>query len=170
MNNLVKISSIAVLLAAAAAPALAQSSQASGTSSEGSSSQASSASSQPSSSGMSSSSQASSSSAEQTGVEVNYGQVISALQAGKTVDLSTITQSSIINFVLVSQVKAHGNTTALENALKKNASEVSKLQADVEANATLKAKLDAAGYTSAQVVAVIANDDGSFTVVINDEG
>jgi hypothetical protein len=170
MNNLVKISSIAVLLAAAAAPALAQSSQASGTSSEESSSQASSASSQPSSSGMSSSSQASSSSAEQAGVEVNYGQVISALQAGKTVDLSTITQSSTINFVLVSQVKAHGNTTALENALKKNASEVSKLQADVEANATLKAKLDAAGYTSAQVVAVIANDDGSFTVVINDQG
>lgn len=111
----------------------------------------------------------SSSSAENTGGQVNYGQIISAIQAGKSVDLSTITESSTINFVLVSDLKANGDTNALDNALKKNADQMATLKSNVETNATLKAKLASSGYTSEQVVAVLANDDGSFTVVINDQ-
>jgi hypothetical protein len=109
----------------------------------------------------------SSSSAEDAGT--NYGQIISALQAGKTVDLTTIKEDSTINIVLVSDVKANGATDALDNALKKNADAAATLKANVDANATLSAKVTDAGYTTNQVVAVLANDDGSFTVVINDQ-
>jgi hypothetical protein len=165
MYNMLKVTSVAVLLAAASMPVLADDSSSA-------SSQPSSASSSASSSQMSSSSavtSSSSSSMEETTAKVNYGTIISAIEAGKSADLSAITASSTINFVLVSQVKANGNTTALTNALKKNASAITKLQADAAANATLKAKLDAAGYTASQVVAVIVEADGSVTVVINDQ-
>jgi hypothetical protein len=146
MKNLLKLS--AILLAASAAPVFA----------DDASSQASSA---------PSSMASSSSSAEDAGT--NYGQIISALQAGKTVDLTTIKEDSTINIVLVSDVKANGATNALDTALKKNADAAATLKANVDANATLSAKVTDAGYTTNQVVAVLANDDGSFTVVINDQ-
>jgi hypothetical protein len=152
MRNLLKLGSIAVLLAASAIPALAQDSSSS-SSSEASSSMAS----------------TSSSSVEQTGATVNYGNVISAIQAGKNADLTTITDSSTINIVLVSDLKANGDANALDNALKKNADAADTLKANVETNATLKAKLTAGGYTNDQVVAVLAETDGSFTVVVNDQ-
>jgi len=163
MNSLLKLSSVAVLLSAASMPALADNS-----SSQASSMPSSSASSSASSSQMSSAS-SSSSSMEEATTKINYGTIISAIQAGKSADLSAINAGSTISFVLVSQVKANGNTAALENALKKNASAITKLQADAAANVTLKAKLDAAGYTASQVVAVIVEADGSVTVVINDQ-
>ena len=160
MNNLIKLGSVALLLAASAAPVLADdasssSSQASSSSAEASSSMSSSSSSSPSS--------------EEPGAKVNYGQIISAIQAGKSADLTTITATSTINLVLVSDVKANGDANALDNALKKNADAAATLKANVDTNATLKAKVTEAGYTTDQVVAVLANDDGSFTVVINDQ-
>lgn len=178
MNRLLKISSVALLLAASAAPAFADdeskaSDTSSQTSSEASSSEASSSESSSSMESSSSSSElsssSSSSSAEDTGRSINYGQIISAIQAGKSADVSAITEGSTINFVLLSDVKTHGKTTALQNALKKNSGEASTLRASVEANATLMAQLQAAGYTSDQVVAVVLNADGSFTVVIDDQ-
>ncbi len=109
------------------------------------------------------------SSAEPTAsVEVNYGGVISALQAGKMADLTAITESTTINIVTVSSIKANGNTNALDNALKKNESAVATLRTSVGASAALSAKLTAAGYTADQVVAVVAEADGSVTVVVND--
>lgn len=148
MHNLLKLGSLAVIVAATAVPVLADNSSSS--SSQASSSMA-------------------SSSAEQTGANVNYGNIISAIQAGKSADLTTITDSSTINIVLVSDVKANGDTNALDNALKKNADAAATLKANVDTNAALKAKLTAGGYTSDQVVAVIAEADGSFTVVVNDQ-
>lgn len=110
------------------------------------------------------------SSAEPTAsVEVNYGGVISALQAGKMADLTAITESTTINIVTVASIKANGNTNALDNALKKNASAVATLRTSVGASAALNAKLTAAGYSAEQVVAVVAEADGSVTVVV-DEG
>jgi hypothetical protein len=158
MKHILQFSSVALLLAACVTPVFAQDS----------SSQASSASSEA-SSAMTSSSSSSQMSSEEVGSNINYGQVISAIQAGKNADLSTITESSTINFVLVSDLKANGNTNALDNALEKNADQMGTLKANVDVNAALSAKLTAAGYTSNQVVAVLSNDDGSFTVVINDE-
>lgn len=155
MNSLLKIGSACALLLAASVPALADDT---------------SSSSSASSSMLSSSSEVSSSSSASSAAsaEINYGQIISAIQANKMADLSTITESSTINFVLVSDIKANGDATALENAMEKN-SDATTLKTNVESNAILKDKLTAANYTSNQVVAVIANDDGSFTVVINDQ-
>jgi len=161
MNNLIKLGSLALLIAASAVPVLAD--DASSSSSQASSSSA------ETSSSMASSSSSSSSAAEEPGGKVNYGQVISALQAGKSADLTAITATSTINIVLVSDLKANGDTNALDNALKKNSGAVATLKASIDTNATLKAKVTGAGYTTDQVVAVLANDDGSFTVVINDQ-
>lgn len=161
MNALIKLGSVALLLAASALPVLAD--DASSSSSQASSSSAEASSSE------SSSSSSSSSSSEEPSAKVNYGQIISAIQAGKMADLTTITDSSTVNLVLVSDIKANGDATALENALKKNADAAATLAANVDTNATLKAKVTDAGYTTDQVVAVLANDDGSFTVVINDQ-
>lgn len=146
MKHLLKISSLAVLLATAAFPVLAADTSSS------------------SSSMMSSAS----SSAAEAGAAINYGTIISAIQAHKMADLSTITASSTISFALMSDVKANGNATALDNAMKKNV-DAATIKSNVDTNATLTEKLTTAGYTSDQVVAVIANDDGSFTVVINDQ-
>jgi len=144
MNNLIKLGSVALLLAASAVPVLADDAS-------------------------SASSQASSSSSEEPDAKANYGQIISAIQAGKSADLTTVTETSTINLVLVSDIKANGDPTALENALKKNVAAAATLKANVDTNAALEAKVTGAGYTTNQVVAVIANDDGSLTVVINDQ-
>jgi len=101
-------------------------------------------------------------------VNVNYGALISSLQAGKFADLTTITATTTINFVKVSEIKANGNTNALDNALKKNEPALGQLRTDVGANTLLAAKLTAANYTADQVVAVLAEADGSITVVIDD--
>jgi hypothetical protein len=98
----------------------------------------------------------------------NYGSLISALQTGATADLAAVTESTTINFVTISTVKANGDAQALDNALEKNAEAHAKLTADVTANTTLSAKLTDAGYTADQVVAIVAAADGSLTVYIDD--
>ena len=99
---------------------------------------------------------------------VDYGQIIASLQTGKMADLATIDESSTITFVLMSDLKANGDATALDAALQNNA-DAATLKSNVDANEALSEKLSAANYTKDQVVAVTANDDGSFTVVINDQ-
>jgi len=102
-----------------------------------------------------------------TGVD-NWGQLISSIQTGGAFTLPAITDATSVNFVTVSSIKASGNTDALDNALTKNQAKVTELQAAAEANATLKTKLQTAGYNSSQVVAVFTQADGSVTVVIQD--
>ena len=99
----------------------------------------------------------------------NYGSLISALQSGKlTVDLTTITDTTVVNVVTVSSLKASGNTNALDNALDKNKTAVDKLRVDAGANVALTAKLTAAGYAATDVVAVVTEADGSVTVYVDD--
>ncbi len=98
----------------------------------------------------------------------NYGSLISSLQSGAKADLVVITDTTTVNFVTVSSVKANGNTNALDNALDKNKDAITTLKADVTASAALSAKLTAAGYAADDVVAVVAEADGSFTVYIDD--
>ena len=98
----------------------------------------------------------------------NYGSLISALQTGATVDLTTITEATTVNFVTVSSLKTTGQTNALDNALDKNKDAVAKLRTDVGANTVLAAKLTAANYTADQVVAVVTEADGSVPVYIDD--
>lgn len=98
-----------------------------------------------------------------------YGTVISTLQSGSTVDLATLGTSNV-NVVTMSSIKANGNTTALDNALKKHSTTVSKLRTDIATNAALKAKITAAGFKADQVIAVTSGADGSVTIYVDDRG
>ena len=100
----------------------------------------------------------------------NYGSLISSLNAGKMADLATFTSTSTVNCVKVSTLKgdASADATALDNALTKNAAQITSLKTAVGANADLKAKLEAAACPIDKVVAVTTEADGSFIVYIDD--
>ena len=99
----------------------------------------------------------------------NYGTLISTLNANKgTVDLSGVSADANVTFVKLSTLKAEGNTDALDNALKKNASAQSSLHASIAANAALKAKLEAEKIAIDDVVAVTTGADGMITVYVDD--
>ena len=100
----------------------------------------------------------------------NYGSLISTLQSGSSANVGTLGSSSNVNFVTVSSVKGNGSTSALDNALKKNGTTVAQLQTQISANAALKAKIEAAGFKTNQVVAIKSNTDGSVMVFVDDRG
>jgi hypothetical protein len=97
----------------------------------------------------------------------NYGSVISTLQSGASVDVGTLGATNV-NVVTMSSIKANGNTTALDNALKKNSTSVTKLRSDIALNTALAAKIKAAGYTTDQVIAVKSGADGAVTIYVDD--
>lgn len=167
MNKTLLLGAASVLSMLSAVPVLAQSSASSEVSSA-----VSSASSEMSSAVSSASSEASSMMSSEPSSEPtkdNYGSLLSALQSGKlTVDLTTITDTTIVNIVTVTSLKASGNTNALDNALDKNKSAIDKLRVDAGANAVLTAKLTAAGYAATDVVAIVTEADGSVTVYVDD--
>jgi hypothetical protein len=68
----------------------------------------------------------------------------------------------------MSSIKANGNTTALDNALKKNGTTVAQLRTSIAANAALKAKIEAAGFKTDQVIAIKSGADGSVTIFVDD--
>ena len=98
-----------------------------------------------------------------------YGSVISSLQSGSSVDVGTLAGANV-NVVTMSSIKANGNTSALDNALKKNGSTVAKVRTDVAANTALKTKIEAAGFKADQVLAVRSGTDGSVTIFVDDRG
>jgi hypothetical protein len=95
--------------------------------------------------------------------------LIAALGAGIVADLATITETSTITLVRVSDLKANGGADALEDVIAKVGDGAAMLKANVDTNAVLKDKINAAGFETDLVVAVLVNDAGSFTVIINDE-
>lgn len=97
----------------------------------------------------------------------NYGSVISTLQSGASVDVGTLGATNV-NVVTMSSIKANGNTTALDNALKKNSTSVTKLRSDLALNTALAAKIKAAGYTTDQVIAVKSGAGGAVTIYVDD--
>ncbi|MHB1104039.1 MAG: hypothetical protein ACYC0C_14945 [Devosia sp.] len=105
-----------------------------------------------------------------TGSVNNYGSLISNLQAGGTADLSTWTDTSTVNFVTVSslQGQAGANAQALDNALTKNQEMMTSLQASIEANAALKAKIEAGGYAVDDIIAVETSADGAIIFYVDD--
>jgi hypothetical protein len=102
-----------------------------------------------------------------TGSIGNYGSLISSMNAGAKVDLSSVTDASTVNFVKVSTL-TDADPAAIDAALKTKADAMTTLHADIEANAALKAKLEAAGYSTGDVLAVEAGADGALTVYIDD--
>ena len=97
----------------------------------------------------------------------SYGTIVSAIASGKGQSLpSTI---SSVKIVTVASLKGSAAThaKALAQLTKKHASSIGKLDAAVAADATLMAKLSAAGYTADQVVAVTTTAGGSVSLYVN---
>ena len=102
-----------------------------------------------------------------TGSIANFGSLISSMNAGAKVDLSSVTEASTVNFVKVSTL-TKADPAAIDAALKTKADAMTSLHAGIEANAALKAKLEAAGYSSGDVLAVETGANGALTIYIDD--
>ena len=99
-----------------------------------------------------------------------YGSVISSLSGSAAIDLSGVTDEANVTIVLLSSLQGNADTeaAALDQALSANADAMTTLHSNVEANATIKAKLEAEGYTSDDVVALTSSADGAVTVYVDD--
>jgi len=99
-----------------------------------------------------------------------YGSVVSSISGSSSVDLSTVTDESKVTIVLLSSLQGNAATeaAALDEALSANADGLTTLHTNIDGNATIKAKLEAEGYASSDVVAVKSNADGSVIVYVDD--
>jgi hypothetical protein len=97
----------------------------------------------------------------------SYGTIISAIAAGK--DQSLPASVTSVKVVTLASLKGSAAThaKAVAQLTKKHAASIKKLEAAVEADTTLMAKLTAAGYTADQVVAVTSSASGSVTLYVN---
>ncbi len=96
--------------------------------------------------------------------------MVSSIAASGDIDLTTYVDETKVTIVLLSELQgdAAAEASALDNALNSNADAVTKLHANVEANAVIKAKVEAGGYTVDDVVAVKTAADGSLIVYVDD--
>ncbi len=99
-----------------------------------------------------------------------YGSVISSISSSASVDLSGVTDEASVTIVLLSSLQGNADTesSALDTALDNNADATTTLHANVTANAVVKGKVEAAGYTVDDVVAVKTSADGSLIVYVDD--
>ena len=99
-----------------------------------------------------------------------YGSVVSSIRGSADVDLSTVTDEAKVTIVLLSSLQGNAATeaAALDEALTADADGQTTLHSNIDGNATIKAKLEAEGYASSDVVAVKSNADGSVTVYVDD--
>ena len=99
-----------------------------------------------------------------------YGSVVAAVNASASVDLTAITDEADVTIVLLSSLAGEAATegAGLDAAIAANAEAQAKVQDDAWANAAIKAKLEADGYTSEDIVAVKTVADGSVIVYVDD--
>ncbi|MNT82505.1 hypothetical protein D3C72_2222430 [compost metagenome] len=99
-----------------------------------------------------------------------YGSVVSSIQGSADVDLSTVTDEAKVTIVLLSSLQGDAATeaAALDEALSANADGMTTLHNNIDGNATIKAKLEAEGHATSDVVAVKSNADGSVIVYVDD--
>lgn len=104
------------------------------------------------------------------GANINYGSLISTLNAGKMADLASFTPTSKVSCVKLSTLKgdASADAKALDNALSKNSATVASLKTSIEGNVDLKTKLETSSCPIDKIVAVTTEADGSFTVYVDD--
>jgi hypothetical protein len=98
-----------------------------------------------------------------------FGSVMSSMMTSADADLSAATDANV-SVVLLSSLQGSGATEAasLDKALTDNADAMTKLHSNIEANAAIKAKLEAEGHSADDVVAVKTNADGSVIVYVDD--
>jgi hypothetical protein len=99
-----------------------------------------------------------------------YGSVVSSIAGSADIDLTTYTDETKVTIVLLSELQgnAANEASALDNALSTNAEAMTKLHTNVEANAVIKAKLEAGGHSVDDVVAVKTAADGSLIIYVDD--
>ena len=99
-----------------------------------------------------------------------FGSVMSSLSSSGDVDLSAINDEAKVSVVLLSSLQGNAATeaAALDEALTANAEKMTTLHSNIDANAAIKAKLEAEGHTTDDVVAVKSNADGSLIVYVDD--
>ena len=99
-----------------------------------------------------------------------YGSVVSSIGGSADVDLSTVTDEAKVTIVLLSSLQGNAATeaAALDEALSANADGMATLHTNIDGNATIKAKLEAEGHATSDVVAVKSNADGSIIVYVDD--
>ncbi len=104
-----------------------------------------------------------------------YGSVISSLQSNATVDLSTFSDTAMVNCVGVSSLQgdAAGNATALDNAISQHESNLATLRTGIQANTALMTKLETscagiADFDVNKIISVETGVDGSWTFYVDD--
>ena len=100
----------------------------------------------------------------------SFDSLMTSLNSTATVDLAAITDAADVKFVTVTalQGQAGADPAALDAALQSRTDAMATLHADINANAALKSKLEAAGYQVDDVIAVESGADGTFTFYIDD--
>tara|TARA_R110001599_G_scaffold129952_2_gene304748 strand:+ start:290 stop:919 length:630 start_codon:yes stop_codon:yes gene_type:complete len=106
----------------------------------------------------------------------NYGQLISDLRTNSSANAEV--ETNIKNFkadaqvdtVLVSDLKkdAGKDAKSLDNALEAQKDSVTKMRNAIDANADLKSKVEAQGYSVGDIVAVRSGANGELTLVVDD--
>lgn len=99
-----------------------------------------------------------------------YGDLDQALQGAAAADLSAVNSETDIEIVTLSSLSDDGEFTAdaFAEARGDHTADIGVLQSAVEDNADIVAELDAAGYTSEDVVAVWTQADGTLTIFVDD--
>ena len=108
----------------------------------------------------------------------NYGQLISELRSNSSTsadveaEITDFNANSELQTVTVTELKGNAseNAAALDGALEAQEESVADMRAAIEANAELKAQVEAEGFTPEQVVAVRTNGMGGLTLVVDDRG
>lgn len=99
----------------------------------------------------------------------SFSSLITALNAGSSVDFSAVTETTEIRIVKLSTLEGSDeDQTALDAALQTNAAARTTLQSNLEGNAIIKSKLDAEGVTAGDALAVSSEADGSLVIYIDD--
>lgn len=99
-----------------------------------------------------------------------YGSVVSSFDSSASVDLSGITDDAQVRIVLLSGLEGKGadNSAALDNKISANAEALDTLHANIDSNAVIKAKVEAMGHTTDDIVAVKTAADGTLIVYVDD--
>jgi hypothetical protein len=96
------------------------------------------------------------------------GALAATVASSSDVDLSAVVDESNVNIVLLSSLEADVAAQVSGAAEAVDANSLTNLQANVDANAAIKAKLEAQGFATTDVIALQTNVDGSVVVVVDD--
>lgn len=100
----------------------------------------------------------------------SFASLTAAIGASAAVDLVAVTDESDVTIVLVSSLDGDAavESAGLDEALSAHADAQSSLHANIDGHAVIKAKLEAEGFATSDVVAVKTKADGSVLVYVDD--